>query len=130
MKSRQELEKYRRPWPDHVVAEMKRIAGDGMSFEPTIVEDKYGIYSTGMFIYKGKEIFITIDDGLWHLSASTNHTIGYYELKELRYEFMPNTMFVAQIFPPREEFVNIDQNCFHLWQLAPGAYADYPGKPE
>lgn len=130
MKTREQLEKCRRPWPVAVVAAMKEYGGDDMDFEPTVVEDDYGVYSTGFFQWKGKEIFITIDEGLWHLSASTNHTIGYYELKELRYEFMPNAMFVAQIFPPREEFVNIDQNCFHLWQLAPGAYADFPGDSE
>lgn len=130
MKTREQLEKCRRPWPEAVVAAMKEYGGDDMDFEPTVVEDDYGVYSTGFFQWKGKEIFITIDAGLWHLSASTNHTIGYYELKELRYEFMPNAMFVAQVFPPREEFVNLDQNCFHLWQLAPGAYADYPSKTE
>lgn len=130
MRTREQLEKCRRPWPEAVVEAMKEYGGDDMDFEPTVVEDDYGVYSTGFFQWKGKEIFITIDAGLWHLSASTNHTIGYYELKELRYEFMPNAMFVAQIFPPREEFVNLDQNCFHLWQLAPGAYADFPSKIE
>jgi hypothetical protein len=34
-------------------------------------------------------------------------------------------MFVAQVFPPREDFVNVHENCFHLWQLAPGGYAEY-----
>lgn len=49
--------------------------------------------------------------------SKANHTLGYYELKEIRYKFMPNNMHVAQIFPPREEFVNVHPNCFHLWEL-------------
>lgn len=46
-----------------------------------------------------------------------NHTLGYYELKEIRYKFMPDSMQVAQIFPPRKEFVNLHENCFHLYQI-------------
>lgn len=41
----------------------------------------------------------------------------FHELKEVRYKFMPNDMQVAQIFPPREEFVNVHENCFHLFEL-------------
>ena len=100
-----------------------RAAGCGL--EPTYIEDEYGCYSTGFFCWKGKDIAITIDAGLWHLSAACNHTLGYYELKEIRYTFLPNAMFVAQVFPPREDFVNVHENCFHLWQLAPGGYAEY-----
>ncbi len=81
-------------------------------------QDKYGIYSTGLFKYKGKSIIINKEDGLWHLSVSANYTLGYYELKEIRYMFMPNDMHVAQIFPPREEFVNLHENCFHLYEMA------------
>lgn len=80
-------------------------------------QDEYGVYSTGLFNYKGKNVLINNEDGLWHLSVSANHTLGYYELKEIRYKFMPNDMQVAQMFPPREEFVNLHQNCFHLWEL-------------
>lgn len=80
-------------------------------------EDEYGVYSTGFFKYKGKDILILNEHGKWHLSVSCNYTIGYYELKEIRYMFMPNAMHVAQIFPPREEFVNLHQNCFHLYEI-------------
>lgn len=80
-------------------------------------EDKYGKYYTGSFLYKGKDVFITIDNGKWHLSVSTNHPLGYNEMKELRYMFLPDSISVAQIFPPRGEFVNIHENCYHLWQL-------------
>ena len=120
--TKEELEKLRQPWPPRIEALFKEA---GNSLEPISVEDEYGSYSTGYFRWKGKDIFITVDEGLWHLSASCNHTIGYYELKELRYQFMPNKMYVAQVFPPREDFVNVSENCFHLWQLAPGGYADY-----
>lgn len=105
--TRDELKRYRRPAP----------LSFPISVRETEVSDDHGVYSTGFFEYKGKNIVISIDGGLWHLSASANHTLGYYEIKELRYKFMPNGMNVAQIFPPREEFVNLHPNCFHLWEV-------------
>ena len=120
--SREELFKLKLPWPE-VMAEAMKMAGsviDGVE-----IEDAFGCYSVGFFVFKGKFVAITIDEGHWHLSASTDHPIGYYELKELRYKFLPNSMYFAQILPPREHFVNIHENCYHLWQLAPGSYPEY-----
>ncbi|WP_278752555.1 DUF7694 domain-containing protein [Alistipes putredinis] len=79
--------------------------------------DKYGHYSTGVYSYKGMFVIIAIEDGKWHLSVSAKQPLGYYQLKEIRYEFLPNDIHMAQIFPPREEFVNVHQNCFHLWEI-------------
>ena len=104
------MEKYRRPIPSGPLARL---------YVKDEREDKYGVYSTGLFAYKGKNVFISVEGGRWHLSVSANHTLGYYELKEIRYKFMPNDMEVAQIFPPREEFINLHENCFHLYELTP-----------
>lgn len=106
----EELKKYKRPLPLVFTKLPIELVNEH-------IEDKYGIYETGFFNYKGKEIFINSEDGAWHLSVSANHTLGYYELKEIRYKFMPNDMQVAQIFPPREEFINLHENCFHLYEL-------------
>lgn len=73
--------------------------------------DKYGIYSTGVFKYKGMYLIIAIENGRWHLSVSAKFPLGYHQLKEIRYKFLPNDIQVAQIFPPREEFVNVHHNC-------------------
>lgn len=102
-----ELKKYKRPNPPQFPIQLR----------DEIRRDEYGVYSTGFFEYKGKAIVVNNEEGLWHLSVSANHTLGYYELKEIRYKFMPNNMHVAQIFPPREEFVNVHPNCFHLLEL-------------
>ena len=120
--TREELFKFKRPWPEMMA---EAIRESGSSLDDVEIEDAFGVYSTGFFVFKGKFIAITIDEGHWHLSASTNHPIGYYELKELRYKFLPNAMYFAQIFPPREHFVNIYDNCYHLWQIAPGSYPEY-----
>lgn len=108
--TKEELKKFKKPLP-------LAIAKLPIKFVEEHIEDEYGVYETGFYTYKGKEIFINKDGGLWHLSVDAKHTLGYYELKELRYKFMPNKMQVAQIFPPREEFVNVSPNCFHLFEL-------------
>lgn len=106
----EELKKYKRELP----LSMTMLP---IKFVDEHREDEYGVYETGIFEYKGKTILINKESGKWHLSVATNHTLGYYELKEIRYKFMPNMMSVAQIFPPREEFVNVHENCFHLFEL-------------
>lgn len=101
-------------------AELRKYRVEGgllSSIFEFIARDDYGVYSTGEFKYHGCDILITIDAGRWHLSISTNHPLGYYELKSIRYKFLPDGMEIAQIFPPRQEFVNIDENCYHLWQI-------------
>ena len=88
-----------------------------MEIESHIESDKYGTYATGAYKYKGKIVVVAIEDGIYHLSVSSNHPLGYYELKDVRYTFLPNRIRVAQIFPPREEFVNVHEHCFHLWEI-------------
>jgi len=106
----EELKKYKQPLP-------LSVTKLPIEFVEERIEDEYGVYETGFFRYKGKEIFINKEMGLWHLSIAAKHILGYYELKETRYKFMPNDMQVAQIFPPREEFVNLHEFCFHLHEL-------------
>lgn len=107
----EELKKYKQPLP-------LSFAKLPIVFVEEHKEDEFGVYETGFYRYKGKEIFINKEMGNWHLSVAAKHTLGYYELKEIRYKFMPDNMQVAQIFPPREEFVNFHQNCFHLYELS------------
>ena len=105
--TREELEKIRQPL-NPVLEQL---------FVEHAEEDEYGCYASGLYKFKGKMVFVNLEQGLWHLSASTDHPIGYYELKEIRYAFLPNRIHAAQIFPPREEFVNIHQNCYHLYEV-------------
>lgn len=54
-------------------------------------------------------------DKRWHISISHAHRYPtYHEIKSARYELIPDEVYMAQIFPPREEFVNVHPNCFHL----------------
>ena len=73
----------------------------------------------GLFQYKSMKIIVTMDNDKWHASASFEHRMpNYHEMKFLRYRFMPNDIYAAEIFPPIEEFVNVNPHVRHLWEIA------------
>jgi len=56
-------------------------------------------------------------DGLWK-HASVSHHARYPtwdEILDVRYLFFGENDDVVQILPPKGEYVNVAQNCFHLW---------------
>lgn len=64
-------------------------------------------------------IIVTIDNGRWHLSISTNNPKvlpSYKEIKAARYKFIPDEVYMAEIFPPRADFVSISE-VRHLWEV-------------
>lgn len=72
----------------------------------------------GVFTMGRCNIIVSIDNGLWHLSISTpNASPCYNEIKAARYLCIPNDIYMAQIFPPKEEFVNLHKYCHHLWEI-------------
>lgn len=63
-------------------------------------------------------VLVSIDAGRYHLSIShQTRQPTYDEVKEARYKFLPDNVHMAMIFPPKSEFVNIHNFCFHLWQI-------------
>ena len=117
MKTKEELEQYRLEIPQRMQAAL--AACEGCDFSLHEEQDEYGHYATGLFHYQGKGILITIDEGMWHMSINSDHPLSYYELKELRYLFIADHRHMAQIFPPRSVFINLSENCFHLFELNP-----------
>ena len=72
----------------------------------------------GVFKHKKCVIIVSIDAGKWHLSISHKKRLPTYEeLKESRYRFIPDNCYMAQIFPPKSEFVNVHPFCLHLFEL-------------
>lgn len=64
-------------------------------------------------------IIITIDNGRWHLSISTDNPKilpSYKEIKAARYRFIPDEVYMAEIFPPKADFVAYAE-VRHLWQV-------------
>lgn len=72
----------------------------------------------GLYEMDDCRIIVTIDDGLWHLSISKeNQSPSYEEKKRARYMFLPDNIFVGEIFPPIKYFINCHPYCHHLWQI-------------
>lgn len=65
-------------------------------------------------------IIIGVEDGKWHISLSTASRLPIYaEMKYLRYELLPDDCYMAMIFPPKAEFVNVHEFTLHLWEVDP-----------
>lgn len=55
---------------------------------------------------------------LWHLSIScADRYPTWEEIKDARYNLLPLGATFAQILPPPNQYVNIHDYCFHLWEL-------------
>ena len=72
-------------------------------------------------IKKGQlRVIIGVEDGKWHLSLSTASRLPIYaEMKFMRYELLPDNCYMAQIFPPKAEFINLHKFTLHLWEVEP-----------
>lgn len=56
-------------------------------------------------------------DGM-HLSISHPHRYpSWDEIKSARYDLLPSEKTFAMILPPPGDYVNIHENCFHLYEL-------------
>lgn len=63
------------------------------------------------------------EDGKEQLHASISHPFRiptFEEVKYMRYKLFPNNMKVAMIFPPKEEYVNLEPHTLHLFQMMEG----------
>lgn len=63
-------------------------------------------------------IIISIDGGKYHLSVSCRDRYPTWdEIKYVRYKYLPNEKTFGLLLPPKEEYVNVHPNCFHLWEI-------------
>lgn len=66
----------------------------------------------------GCSVIHSVEDGMNHISLSNPHRLPTYEeMKTARYKICPDVKYMAQIFPPESEFVNVHPNCLHLYEL-------------
>lgn len=64
-------------------------------------------------------VFVAVEAGKWHLSIAHRHRYpSWEEIKQARYEFVPDDVTMAMLLPPMRQFVSVHPNCFHLHQIA------------
>lgn len=60
----------------------------------------------------------------WHLSISRPERLpSWEEVRDARYELIPDEATMAMLLPPRSEYVNVHQFCFQLYEI-PGEYIE------
>lgn len=71
------------------------------------------------FMRGASRVFVGEEPGVgWHLSIScADRYPDYEEIKAARYDLVPHDVTMAMLFPPLTQFVNIHNNCFHLFQI-------------
>lgn len=82
-------------------------------------------------LLKGSDVFLaqrpdgvlaatrTRDNGQWHISVvpPTTRLPTWGEMLAARH-LAPDDVTMAYVFPPAAEYVNLVENCLHLWQIA------------
>lgn len=55
---------------------------------------------------------------LWHLSIAHRRRYPTWdEIADARYEFCPHDITMAMLLPPPEQYVNLHEYTFHVWQI-------------
>ena len=55
---------------------------------------------------------------LWRMSIANRYRYPTWEeIKNARYKFVPDEVTMAMLLPPKSEYVNIHENCFHLHEI-------------
>ena len=84
-----------------------------------------GIPSLEKYAYTRKGCNIIVSRDLyggnklrWHMSISRSDRMpNYEEVRDARYALVPNNVTMVMMFPPKEEWVNIHERCFHLHEI-------------
>jgi hypothetical protein len=54
----------------------------------------------------------------WHMSISHPYRYPTWdEIKQVRYELMPKDLDIGMILPVEDDYINIHNFCFHLFEL-------------
>lgn len=71
-------------------------------------------------------VFVSTDDGARHLSIShrrdsrsgpvPGRNPRWEEIKDARYRFCPEVRYMVMVLPPLDEYVNVHETTFHLWE--------------
>jgi hypothetical protein len=64
-------------------------------------------------------VMVSYEPNGWHLSIShQSRNPTWEEIRNARYELVPDNVTMAMLLPPKAEYVNVHKFCFHLYQLS------------
>lgn len=70
---------------------------------------------------EGLHVIVAWEPGRgWHLSISHPKRYPVWdEIRDARYDLLPDACTMAMLLPPKGEYVNLHPNCFHLHEIEP-----------
>lgn len=72
----------------------------------------------------GCRVFVSQQRAGWHLSISRENRLpSWEEVRDARYELVPDEATMALLLPPRSEYVNVHEFCLQLYEI-PGEYIE------
>lgn len=73
----------------------------------------------GCYVVNGfLQVFVTEDNGLLHMSIAHPHRYPTWdEIRDIRYQLLPDEKTFGILLPPRAQYVNIHPDCFHLHEI-------------
>ena len=97
---------------------LNRYRGEKVS--KSYIEIQSTLVGAKAFIRGQLRILISKDDGLWHLRISHPQRLPTSsEIVHARYSLLPDDIYMAQILPPKSEYVNVHPTTMHLYQIKP-----------
>ena len=103
---------------------MKRLRdirrADGMKVENGSIHGGIGIVRIGD--WSGSVIWGADEDGWEHVSVAPfdQHTPSWDDMCRLKDIFFEDEEAVIQMHPPKSQYVNLKDNCLHLWRPKSG----------
>lgn len=86
--------------------------------KPNWKEIRSPVVSVRAFRWGYLTVLVGQEPAGWHISVAHPHRYPTWEeIKAARYDHVPDNVTMAMLLPPSEEFVNIHENCFHLYQI-------------
>lgn len=95
---------------------IRRLNAVGFGENGEVMRGPYE-YHTDLGIHVVVSIDFSKHGALLHVSISKQHREpSWGEIKAIREVFFPPDIDVMMVLPKKEDYVNLHQYCFHLWQ--------------
>lgn len=66
----------------------------------------------------------------WHFSIShPSRNPTWEEQRDARYAFVPDDLYMVMVLPPKKEYVNLHEFCFHWHESGPKFFDIATGRP-
>jgi hypothetical protein len=85
--------------------------------KPAVIELSCPVPGARAFKFGQCSVIVGQEKGRWHLSIAHPRRLPTWdEVREARYRFTPKEATMVMVLPRPEQYVNIHQYCFHLWE--------------